>query len=249
MRPISFFVFYFGVLYFANSALLMPLVRPEAQSNIVVKANFENPIPAPMHLTNLLSNTNLFGQADIGAVSNAIRRFSTITNIFSVKGLKLVKTNKCYFVATGRLFNGRYEKGPFTNSFTAAVYSDSNNQETLEIAEPQYPGNVSCRIRRPDGTGYNVKFSRGSLASYAQLNNELYDGVYVGFKPGGKYAMPEHCFMWTRFKRGMSNGDFLMWDGTTGILNVWAVLPDGFDFIGNCVDDFAPDWRWGLKPD
>jgi hypothetical protein len=248
VRVISFCVSYFGVLCMANSALLMPFVRPEAQSNIVVKANFENPIPPPIHLTNLVSNTNLFGQADISSISDANRRFSLVTNIFLVEGLELIKTNKCYFVVKGRLFEGRYERGPFTNFFSVAVHFDSKSQETVEIAEPQYPGSLSCRIRRPDGGGYNVRFSRGRLASYAQVNNQFYDGIYVNFKPGKKYSLPEQCWMWTRFKRGMSSGDFLMWDGMTGDLTVWALLPDGFDFIGNCVDDFDPDWRCGRNP-
>lgn len=249
MRTILFYAFCFGVLHQVNSALLMPFIRPEAQSNIVVKASFDHPVPTPPYLTNLLTNTNLFSPAELDAISTANQRFSSITNIYSVAGLKLIKTNQCYYVVNGWLTpEGKYEKGPFTNFFTVAVHSDSEHQETVEIAEPEYPGGLTCRVRRPNGEGYNVGFAGGSLVSYAQVKNQRFDGLYVLFILGKKHVLPEQCYLWTRFKHGMAGGDFLTWNGEAGQLNVWAVLPEGFDFIGNCVDTFDPAWSCESNP-
>lgn len=242
-RSILFYsVMFFLVVNTAHSALLMPLIRADAQSNVLVKANFENPITTPIHLTNLLSNTNLFSFDDCRKIADANRRYSAVTNIISVEGLTFVKTNRCYFVSKGRLFEGRYEKGPFTNYFAVAVHSDSVTENTVEIAEPQYPGYMHIRIRSREGDGYNLHFARSSMTGFTPIKNNLYDGIFVHFKKPQKHTNPEQCEVWTRFKSGKSAGDFLIWNGK-GVLVVWGILPDGFDFIGNCVDNFDLDWR------
>ncbi len=61
---ISLFLFFSGYMASHAERLIFPFLKPESQSNIIVTANWEHPLPCPSEYTNLISNTNLFTPAE-----------------------------------------------------------------------------------------------------------------------------------------------------------------------------------------
>jgi len=192
----------FSCLNSQAERLVLPFLKMEAQSNIIVIANDDHPIPCPPEYTNLLSNTNLLSiteQEELREVSlkyqNVITTNGPAGSVFKGWSLRRMKQHAGLRVPT--------------NTFWVACFAYTNSNAHEEIKSQ--PGNITARFRSKAGDGYDVVFAGNSLFAYQEYKHGVLDGLFIVGNDPNNPNDKEHCGMWARFVNGKILGKFIMW--------------------------------------
>jgi hypothetical protein len=236
---IRFYTYCLGLLFIGNIShaqrLIFPFLRLEAQSNIVVMADFDHLKPCPPEYTNLLSNTNLFSLDEQKKIREVTLKYKNVTtnsgpvgSVFKGFGLRQLK----YAELTGA-----------TNKLWVACFAYTNSEAQEEVLS--YYGQNIVKFRTEAGDGYDAMFRNNFLITYMEYKHGLPDGLFVfAHDPMYPYA-DEHCAMWAHFTSGKVLGKFIVWqmsptqdqadfkitDSTTFKIAAEADFKEPFDFL------------------
>jgi hypothetical protein len=210
--------------------LIFPWLLPESQSNIVVTANPEHPIPCPLAYTNLISNTNLFTPAEQKIFTEIVQKYKNVTTNTGPSGTTFTGLEMRQWNINNPPFNIKFPVGCF-------VYTNSGAHE--EIA--YYARTLVAMFRTQSGDGYNVQLDRGRLLTYLEYRSGVLDGLSM---EGGIFDA-DHCTEWARFVNGKIVGKFIGWN-QGGAIIMQAEFKEPFDFLKYSVGKF--DLAWDKVP-
>ena len=225
--------------------LTLPFLASESQSNIIVIANDDHPIPCPLEYTNLLSNTNLFSMADQEQLKKITLKYQNVStnkgpagSVFNELGLRRMKQHAGLRVPT--------------NTFWVACFTYTNSDAQEEI-KSEFPGDISTTFRSKTGDGYDAVFANNSLFAYQEYKHGVLDGLFIiGHDPNNPNDK-EHCGMWARFTDGKIRGKLIMWeynnftDRQSGFkIMAEAEFKEPFDFLK--YQSITLDLAWETVP-
>lgn len=212
----------------SSKHLVFPFLSVKSQGDIVVTADLNNPINCPISYTNLLSNTNLFSQAEQIKLNEISKKYANVTTNSGP-----AESEFAGFGIRQSSFMGD------TDVFLVSCFVYTNIAAKEEI-DFHNDGQIVSRFRTQAGDGYDVKLIDGRLFQYQEYRKSVLEGLYIAIKispsPG-----EDKCGSWARFRGGKILGKFFGWDDD-GKIVIEAEFKRPFDFVKNQIVKTDLSW-------
>lgn len=223
----------------SDGRLLLSNFLPEIQKDVEVLANWENKIPCPVELTNLLSNTNLISPEEEQMFKGLVNKYKDLS--FDTVPVGTVHRKSGARNVTARFLNSDVKRVRRDLTVSYHRYKDTNSLGTIELVQPGV--SLVARIRNSSKDGFDLEIGRaenGLDFSSLEFLNGVPNGLSITVNRADEQDQARIVSL-VRFKDGLAVGKFIRWD-LQGNLSTFAEFKKPFEFIDNQIHRVDQGW-------